>query len=68
MIGCSGCDTTWTGTSRCHCSGCHQTFSSITSFDAHRRRFQCLDPATIGLVQTNGLWHSPDVNTFRAAS
>src|SRR5690606_29704267 len=63
VFGCGGCQETWTGSSRAHCSGCHQTFSAISWFDAHRRRFQCLNPAEIGLIQTNCLWHSPEANT-----
>lgn len=34
-----------------HCSGCHQTFSVIDHFDAHRssrgERGACLDPGSI---------------------
>ncbi len=54
---CGGCNNRWAGSRTCHCAApqCHRTFSSPTSFDAHRirrgaREGQCADPATAGLV------------------
>lgn len=46
------CGAEWTGYRTCHCAakGCHQTFTCISAFDAHRRHGQCLDPAGAGLV------------------
>jgi len=48
---CSGCPSTWTGTTKCHCSavGCHRTFGSIFGFDAHRQAEpgHCTDPAAL---------------------
>lgn len=55
---CGGCDATWTGTSACHCAGCHRdehgrprTFAGIKLFDAHRHqrgeRGGCLDPEQV---------------------
>jgi len=58
MTICGGCDTTWTGTSPCHCGGsggCHRTFGSARYFDAHRVQYgdrgSCADPATV-TIQT----------------
>ena len=53
---CGGCTVTWTALGACHCSGCHATFSGITAFDAHRRRFSCLDPSSVGLEPDAGVW------------
>lgn len=62
--GCSGCDTRWTGLATCHCANCHNTFGSITSFDAHRRgygdRGSCKSPAHMGLVlDEKGIYRYP---------
>lgn len=37
MIGCR-CGASWPGTRISHCSSCHETFSSVSAFDAHRRK------------------------------
>lgn len=54
MITCGGCPKTWTGLTIAHCGACHETFSSITHFDAHRSQYgqrgRCLDPK--GLTRT----------------
>lgn len=43
-----------------HCkSGCHRTFGGVRGFDNHRRDGQCVDPATIGLVERDGIWRAP---------
>ena len=42
---CGGCDTTWAGLSIAHCGACHETFSTVRWFDAHRSQGHCLDPA-----------------------
>lgn len=55
-ITCGGCDNTWTGTHRAHCSVCHHTFNSPWLFDRHRRHGHCLDPADLGFDQVNGVW------------
>jgi hypothetical protein len=44
------CGQWWTGAERAHCGGCCQTFSSLTSFEKHRRGLRCNDPASVGLV------------------
>jgi len=54
-IGCGRCDNRWGGTSTCHCSGCHETFTGLTAFDQHRTGShthgtrRCLPPAEAGL-------------------
>jgi hypothetical protein len=57
MIGCR-CGASWPGTRISHCSSCHETFSSVSTFDAHRRAVdprasqyvgRCLDPRDAGL-------------------
>lgn len=64
MITCGGCSVEWTGDGRCHCSGCHNTFGGLTSFDAHRTQYgergSCKKPEDIGLIQTEkGVWSAP---------
>lgn len=50
-IGCGRCNNRWGGTSTCHCSGCHETFTGLTAFDQHRTGShthgtrRCLPPA-----------------------
>lgn len=69
---CGGCDTRWTGFNRCHCSGCHRTFSGLALFDAHRRDIRgvgtCLNPAQIttktgdpAMRLDGGLWRGPEL-------
>jgi hypothetical protein len=52
---------TWVGPDRAHCCrrtrGCGQVFDDAALYDIHRRAGTCLDPRTLGLVQTrNGIW------------
>jgi len=43
---CASCSAVWTAISRiCHCGACHETFSTVSLFDMHRLRGDCLDPA-----------------------
>src|SRR5262245_43736264 len=49
-ITCNGCRERWTGLGPCHCAACHNTFTSPTGFDMHRRGGQCRYPADAGLV------------------
>jgi len=44
------CKQWWTGAERSHCGGCHRTFTSLTSFEKHRKGLRCNDPTTVGLV------------------
>jgi hypothetical protein len=77
-ITCGGCTNTWTGLSRCHCSGCHRTFGGVRAFDLHRRprgrHGSCVDPAilTTGagaplLIQRNGIWCQPPMDADTVA-
>lgn len=47
------CGAWWTGSGRCHCGGCHETFSGLTAFDRHRTQDgehgTCWPPAERGL-------------------
>jgi hypothetical protein len=56
---CSGCDKEWSGHRRCHCTGCHENFSSVSAFDKHRKDFACRQPAETGLVLADGYWSHP---------
>lgn len=57
---CAGCAHTWTGLAFAHCSGCHRTFSSVSGFDRHRLRGQCVNPAERGLqLDVLGIWRLP---------
>lgn len=64
---CSGCSTTWTGVSACHCSGCHQTFAGANLFDAHRTQYgehgTCRRPAD--MVATSGIRAGEPLMFFR---
>lgn len=55
MTGCGVCSEKWSGLRTCHCggSGCHQTFTGLSAFDAHRRGGQCNAPDSVGLSLTN---------------
>lgn len=57
---CLKCGDRWTGAKRCHCTGCHNTFSSPGGFDRHRRDFICQDPRELGMVRgENEVWVTP---------
>lgn len=51
MVITHSCGARWTRAGACHCAGCHETFSSLSGFERHRRRGVCLDPAVCGLVR-----------------
>lgn len=54
--GCGKCQKRWGGYNTSHCSGCHETFTSLSAFDKHRTGShasgsrRCLPPAEVGLV------------------
>lgn len=49
-----------TGTHYCLCSGCGRYFGGVSGFEAHRVRFQCVDPASVGLtLDARGYWRKP---------
>ncbi len=54
---CRACGQVWTGHTACHCPTCHETFSSVDTFDRHRMDFVCRDPAERGLIRdSRGFW------------
>lgn len=57
------CGARWTGSQRSHCGGCHLTFSSLTSFEMHRRGLRCNAPESVGLVtretEFGAVWGKP---------
>lgn len=58
------CGKTWTGVTRAHCGACHETFNSDGGADIHRvGRFgvdrRCLPPASVGMVERDGVWYMP---------
>ena len=51
----------------CHCGLCHVTFATLDSFEAHLIRAPkspvvsgCKPPASLGLVDDNGVWRTPE--------
>lgn len=44
---------------QCHCSVCHHTFGTVSSFDKHRKSGECVDPAAIGLQLVGAVWRFP---------
>ena len=48
---------------QCHCRDCDEYFTTVRNFDRHLRgsgRPECLDPASVGLVQDDhGYWQQP---------
>ena len=48
-----------------HCGVCHRTWGGVTGFDAHRRDGVCLDPATLGYVERDGVWRTPMTDAVR---
>jgi hypothetical protein len=76
---CKGCDASWTGLKMCHCSACHQTFSTVALFDRHRsfegQHGSCRDPATLidrkgnpVMVLTGGVWRGPQMTPEQKAA
>lgn len=46
------------GSNYCRCSGCGEYFTNIRPFEFHRKRGQCVDPATDKRLKLNdrGYW------------
>lgn len=44
------CGARWSGSRTAHCGACHETFSGVAPFDAHRRGGECRPPAEVGLT------------------
>lgn len=51
------CGARWHNLRNAHCVGCHETFSSDTNFDLHRRGMTCLPPDCRGKL-------TPKTNPF----
>lgn len=48
------------GTNRCRCAGCGRYFGGVNGFERHRVSFNCIDPASVGLVlNSRGYWVRP---------
>lgn len=43
------CGQRWGGLKTAHCETCHYTFTSVSSFDQHRRKGDCYHPHAVGL-------------------
>ncbi|HEX6382227.1 MAG TPA: hypothetical protein VF180_13360 [Acidimicrobiia bacterium] len=56
MIRHGACGMSWTGAGTSHCSGCHETFTSLAAFDRHRRNFRCIPPAALRMVPHQRAW------------
>lgn len=59
---CGGCPARWTAHNTSHCGKCHETFTSVSGFDQHRRADQCAYPGNVGLVwlrNRNGWGYAP---------
>lgn len=55
--------------SRCLCRPCGRVFRNLAGFDGHRpHRDGCGDPATVGLVEQDGIWATPQGHAQREAS
>lgn len=78
--GCGGCDSRWSGVSRCHCSRCHHTFAGAALFDKHQHLRNdvgyCDDPSAMTNSKTGaqlmflddaGIWSSVEEPTQRKA-
>ena len=72
---CSTCPATWTGHRPGHCCVCHETFSSDTNADAHRRGRhgidrRCVHPGFLGMVysEPRRMWQMPDTGSPYAST
>ena len=54
---CPRCNLRWGGLKTAHCTACHETFTTVSTFDKHRAGSHasgtrhCLPPAEVGLVE-----------------
>jgi hypothetical protein len=54
---CPRCNLRWGGLKTAHCTACHETFTTVSTFDKHRSGSHakgtrhCLPPAEVGLVE-----------------
>jgi len=68
--GCARCPNRWGGVNTSHCGGCHETFTGLSAFEAHRQgdhgndTRHCVSPTEAGLTMTaRGYWGSPGDGT-----
>lgn len=55
-----GCPSPPVASKVCHCTVCHENFTTPASFDRHRHRGQCRKPAEAGLERKpDGRWGRP---------
>lgn len=63
-----GCPPLREGSRVCHCAACHETFGTLTLFDAHHDvdynrdpAVLCREPGVLGMVQAENLiWWTPE--------
>lgn len=70
IYSCRLCSNKWSAQSAAHCAAdCHETFSGVTFFDAHRKAGTCLDPESLGLglVFHEDMWITPEAIEQREA-
>lgn len=57
------CKARWTGLGRAHCSGCHNTFSSVSLFDQHLTGVgACLSPESMRYRLFDEVWHGKEMS------
>jgi hypothetical protein len=67
---CATCHRTWTSKRQHHCTACHRHFGGLTAFDAHQTDSEpvvCKDPASVGLIDRDGVWGRPAPETAKWA-
>ncbi|WP_442407232.1 FDXHR family putative zinc-binding protein [Mycobacterium sp.] len=66
---CNHCGGRWGGLKTCHCTVCHDTFTTVTGFDRHRAgsfepdERHCRHPSALGLVDAGrscSCWGRPN--------
>ena len=68
MTSCRDCHKTWSGQKVCHCTGCHETFSTERNFAMHQGATEgCTPPAELLsgtgkprlALNARGIWTEP---------
>lgn len=49
-----------------HCGACHVTFTGVNTFDVHRNGGVCATPQSMGFIEVDGLWTTPEGHANRA--
>ena len=76
MTACRICEREWTSMKACHCTGCHEHFASISSFDSHQDDGGCRtdwkgstrgagtkNPQVLTYVDDAWTWTAAETNT-----